>query len=563
MSRLDDLQAKFPDIPRSIILKMDLLREGIRFTPALNEIGRWAIPHFLQWNPEHAFDVDARGEAPEDWLLTPWNLRLADGTTIKTRFWDSDAPYEIRNDGGRQWLFRDDEFVQEIFFHRRPGWLLDRASDGTVFGTVVQPWAPECWYAVSLRYCQYTKTGDQCRFCCLQPDTDGSGKGGQLAGLGYRVAMKPEIVAETFRRGATAGNVRHFAITGGAILNNTREIDRMAGVFRALNDVREELGTKVVFGANPSGLETHELSTLRDAGVDAVTINLEVWHEDLWPIVVPGKTKSFGRGNYLDSLKRAVDVYGDWKVNSYFVTGTETVPDCFKTPEAARDSVLDGVRWCLDHKVAPATTVWLPAPGSLWENAPEPSTEYYLDLGRSMHQLMKERGFYEALPPRDSCQCQECQDCSVNIDYYYQDELAAAGETATAAVCDALPPEVVLAGPSEAASVESTRTAETWIRTVLPERLAEDPRRAGGFTGAFALAITGDAGGQWTATIGDGQMTVDEGLDDAAAFSITMKDEHFVRMMSGDLSGQMAFLTGKIRLRGSMMTAMKLQQLLF
>ncbi len=81
MSRIDELQARFPDTPRSIILKIDLLREGIRFTPALNEIGRWAIPHFLQWNPEHDFDVDARGGPPEDWLLTPWNLRLADGTT--------------------------------------------------------------------------------------------------------------------------------------------------------------------------------------------------------------------------------------------------------------------------------------------------------------------------------------------------------------------------------------------------------------------------------------------------------------------------------------------------
>ena len=565
MNRIEELQEQFPNINRSIILKMDLLREGIRFSPFLNEIGRHTISHFIQWNPEHDFDVVAKGSKPDDWLLTPWNLRFRDGTTVKTRFWNSDAPYEIRGDGDGIWLYRNGERIEKLFFHRSPDWIFERASDGTVHGTMVQLWAPECWYAVSLRYCQYTLTGDQCRFCCLTPQDKGAG---EMAGLGYKVAMKPDIVAETFRVGAQAGKVKHFALTGGAILNNTHEIKKMAGIFRSLNEVRNELGVDVKLGANPSGLERHELATLKDAGADTVTINLEVWDKDLWPIIVPGKEKFFGRDNYLDSLKRAADVYGDWNVNTYFVTGTETVPDHFSTHEAAIESVVDGFSWCIDNKILPCTTAWLPAPGSLWENKPEPPTEYYLKLGYEIHQLMKEKNFYKEIPPEESCQCQECQDCSINIDYYYlenqsaeqflDEDLHVVNITSD---CDSKPAGVK--SSSNIAGSARFKSAVEFIQGELPRKMKENPKRSGGFNGSFSLDITGENGCEFTVIINGDTLFVQQGFHNDAVFSIKMKDKHFVRMVNGELSGQMAFLTGKIRLKGSKMNAMKLRGLLF
>jgi putative sterol carrier protein len=42
-----------------------------------------------------------------------------------------------------------------------------------------------------------------------------------------------------------------------------------------------------------------------------------------------------------------------------------------------------------------------------------------------------------------------------------------------------------------------------------------------------------------------------------------MKDEDFVKLMNGELNGQVAFMSGKLKFKGSMSTAMKLQGLLF
>ena len=73
----------------------------------------------------------------------------------------------------------------------------------------------------------------------------------------------------------------------------------------------------------------------------------------------------------------------------------------------------------------------------------------------------------------------------------------------------------------------------------------------------------GDNGGEWTANIvGDG-LTVKDGIDEAAVFIISMKAENFVKMMNGELNGQMAFMSGKLKFKGSMGKAMKLSGLLF
>ncbi len=44
MGRLEELQAKFPEIPESILIKADAMREGFRYTPLMCEILRAPCP---------------------------------------------------------------------------------------------------------------------------------------------------------------------------------------------------------------------------------------------------------------------------------------------------------------------------------------------------------------------------------------------------------------------------------------------------------------------------------------------------------------------------------------
>jgi hypothetical protein len=43
--RLAALCEAFPAVPRSIVIKADVLREGTRYTPDLEEAGRTTFPH--------------------------------------------------------------------------------------------------------------------------------------------------------------------------------------------------------------------------------------------------------------------------------------------------------------------------------------------------------------------------------------------------------------------------------------------------------------------------------------------------------------------------------------
>jgi hypothetical protein len=47
---INELCRRFPDIPRSIVIKSDVLRNGTHFTPLIHELGQQSFPHFLIWN---------------------------------------------------------------------------------------------------------------------------------------------------------------------------------------------------------------------------------------------------------------------------------------------------------------------------------------------------------------------------------------------------------------------------------------------------------------------------------------------------------------------------------
>ncbi len=102
-----------------------------------------------------------------------------------------------------------------------------------------------------------------------------------------------------------------------------------------------------------------------------------------------------------------------------------------------------------------------------------------------------------------------------------------------------------------------------WFDNVLPDKVSANPGKTGGFNGTFSFKILGDAGGDWNVTLENAGVQIKKGEVENSQFTITMKDEDFVKLMNGELNGQVAFMSGKLKFKGSMSTAMKLQGLLF
>jgi putative sterol carrier protein len=85
--------------------------------------------------------------------------------------------------------------------------------------------------------------------------------------------------------------------------------------------------------------------------------------------------------------------------------------------------------------------------------------------------------------------------------------------------------------------------------------------KAAGLESTFQFDITGDQGGKWYAEIKDSKCQVTEGTSPTANITITISDGNFVKLITGKLDGTMAFMTGKLKLKGDMSLAMRLSAL--
>ena len=86
------------------------------------------------------------------------------------------------------------------------------------------------------------------------------------------------------------------------------------------------------------------------------------------------------------------------------------------------------------------------------------------------------------------------------------------------------------------------------------------PEKIQGINATYQWDITDT--GKWYATLSDDGATVAEGEADDANITITVSEENWLAIVAGTLAPQMAFLTGKIKIKGDMSLAMKLQSLM-
>lgn len=87
------------------------------------------------------------------------------------------------------------------------------------------------------------------------------------------------------------------------------------------------------------------------------------------------------------------------------------------------------------------------------------------------------------------------------------------------------------------------------------------PEKAAGVTAIFQWDVSGPQGGQWYVEIRDATCTTQTGTAENPNITLTIGDENLVKLLTGRLDGTVAFMTGKLKVKGDMGLAMKLPQL--
>src|ERR671937_2034531 len=92
--------------------------------------------------------------------------------------------------------------------------------------------------------------------------------------------------------------------------------------------------------------------------------------------------------------------------------------------------------------------------------------------------------------------------------------------------------------------------------STLSERVAHS--RTVGMSNSYVFDI--DGSGTWTVRVDDGQVSVAEG-DQGGDCTISASSEVFEQIVRGEQNPTTAYMTGKLKVKGDMGAAMKLQKL--
>ena len=95
----------------------------------------------------------------------------------------------------------------------------------------------------------------------------------------------------------------------------------------------------------------------------------------------------------------------------------------------------------------------------------------------------------------------------------------------------------------------------------IPARLAQHADAAKAIGGKFQITVSGEGGGDWYIDVSDSGPKAEVGNPGTAECSIGITAEDFQTLLSSPGAGMQLFFSGKLKVTGNTMLAMKLQKL--
>ena len=85
-----------------------------------------------------------------------------------------------------------------------------------------------------------------------------------------------------------------------------------------------------------------------------------------------------------------------------------------------------------------------------------------------------------------------------------------------------------------------------------------DPAKTAGMSNTYVFDIAG--AGAWTVAVSDGSVSVSEGGSEGDC-TISASEDNFLKIVRGEQNPTTAYMSGKLKIKGDMGAAMKLQKL--
>lgn len=387
LDQLEALAQKYPEVPFEAILKQDLLRLGVGFSPDSLRIAAGFKPkdYFIfSFDLATLEDLEKEGEhmlrAPEEvrfkggpWDLAPtiFNVRLA-----------PKSPYRVELIEGKLTLVCQGEALAETEYHPVPPFYHEALPSGKKISEIapVLEWGYLIYLTV-YRLCQYWGKDEECQFC----DINENYRQQKKAGREYTGIKNPTDIVDALtliERLDTERVTEAITLTGGSItgqLSGKDELDFYLDYARAIH---EKFGERWILKAVVEAFEKPQCQRLYDeGGIRIYHPNYEIWDQDLFKKLCPGKERFVGWENWMRRIVESAEVFGPDHVIPNFVGGVEMAePYGFEDPIKAVESTVEGLDYFMSKGIMPRFTTWCPEPLSYIGNQPAPPLEYFVYL---------------------------------------------------------------------------------------------------------------------------------------------------------------------------------------
>lgn len=350
-------------LPASARLKLELMFDGVRYSEALGAAASHAFPNYYPYR----FAPGEPNPTGRDRVNIPYLMSLGDETLIRVKG-AGDSPWVVAGAQGSGYrLDHADGRSLPVDFAPLPEWMGRTTADGFPMAQagvslhadmLVVNIAPGCEYFLE-------KGADghslRCTFCAYGAPNERVAHFNQTLHQAALPALTYAHMREALGAALAEQEIRHIYLVGGSMTDWVEEGRRFIEVAREVQAVnRRRIPVSCGSGAIPRAT-MEQLAAERL--VDHACFNLEVWSEELFAKVCPGKHRFVGYGRWIQALEQAVAVFGRGRVYSAMVAGIELEPEYGMTWEQAADLAIRGAEDLCARGIIPIYSLYWPTGG--------------------------------------------------------------------------------------------------------------------------------------------------------------------------------------------------------
>lgn len=333
----------------SLLLKAEILVKGIRAEKeSLEGVGtefKSQNHGLFGWDFENHID-----------LLLPDDFILPDGTIVQFRL-NSKSDFIVKKVNEELILFNIDEEICEVKWIKQPKYYSKTTSNEVNMVKIGQIGGEDCLFFCYQNYCSHFSKNKQCLFCNLVATSKT-----------YNSVMKKKDIVSIGEVAASAwseGMVNHILLTGGCF-DNEKEVELVSDI---MSSIKKHTGMDRIPGTIlPSPAKGDSIKRYYDSGINAIGYSMEIFDESLYKAICPGKSENTTHREFLDSIEKAVSIFGEGNVYGVLVMGLET-----------KETFLEGIKTLTRLGANVVPFVWAPNPGSKLSGHRAPYPEWYVD----------------------------------------------------------------------------------------------------------------------------------------------------------------------------------------